>query len=68
MGLCDLFSYYVHNVGLIDYMMKYCLACMKLSILVLLVYGVNGMLSLCVCLLSMCEVMGLHIYIALVGL
>ena len=44
MGLCDVVSSYVHNVGLIDYMMKSCLTYMKISILVLLMYGMNDMI------------------------
>ena len=35
---------YMHNVGVVDYMVKSYLICMKLSILVLLMYGVNDRL------------------------
>ena len=35
---------YMHNVGLIDYMMRSYLICMKLSILVLWMCGVNDRL------------------------
>ena len=41
---------------------------MKLFILSPLMYEVNDACGLLMSLLSMCEVMGLHIYIALVGL
>ena len=44
------------------------LACMKLSVLVLLMYEVNDVCGLYMSLLSICEVMGLQMYIALVGL
>ena len=35
---------YMHNVGVVDYMVKSYLICMKLSILVLWMYGVNDRL------------------------
>ena len=41
---------------------------MKLSILVLMMYGVYHASSFFIGLLSMCEVMGIHMYIALVSL
>ena len=69
MGLYDEVSPNVHNVGLIDYMMEVLLGMYEVIFTCL----VDVWNELCACrlligLLSMFEVMGLHMYIALVDL
>ena len=60
---------YIHSMGLIDYMMRSCFTWMRLSMFVLFMYEVHvKACSLLVGLLSMCVVMGLHMYIEIVGL
>ena len=69
MSLYEVFLLYMHYVGLIDYMMKVLLGLYEESILVILMYEVNvKACGLMIGLLSMCEFMGLHMYIALVDL
>ena len=67
MSLYGIVLTYMHKVGIIDY--KWSLfACMKQSILVLFLYELYVKdFGVFVGFLSMCEVMGLNMYIALVG-
>ena len=69
MSLYEVFLLYMHYVGLIDYMMKVLLGLYEESILFMLMQEVNvKTCGLMIGLLSMCEVMGFHMYIKLVDL
>ena len=59
----------MHNFGLSDYMMNVLLGLYEELILTMLMYEVNyGTCDVLIDLLSVCEVMGLHMYIAQVDL
>ena len=59
----------MHNFGLSDYMMNVLLGLYEELILTMLMYEVNyGACGLLIGLLSLCEVMRLHMYIAQVSL
>ena len=64
MSLYDVFLPYMHSMGLVDYMMKSFLTWRRFSMLVLLTCEMHVKGSNILGLPSMCEVMGLHMYIA----
>ena len=64
-----MWSYLMHNVGHIDYMMKVSLVMHIVTKVVMLIYEVNDdTCGLFLGLFSMCEAMRIHMYIALVCL
>ena len=69
MSLYEVVLVYMHNVGLDDYMMKVLLGMNEVVYVALFMYEVHvKACSVFVGLISMCDVIGLHMYIAEVGL